>query len=150
MYPCIEASYFTPSDLAQSFIAICTNYRYRLIQRTITYMHGWLSPHGKGSSRLLGGLHYEKIHRHNNSPPYVMTRWLLQQIPPLNSMVLVHCGTRFLLTGLVLSTFLVWKSDANCTGCQWDVKVTRWRLRALLLRLSCCLVHSKIQRIASS
>ena len=31
-----------------------------------------------------GGLSYEKLRRHNNSPPYEMTRWPPQQIPPLN------------------------------------------------------------------
>ena len=43
------------------------------------------SPCGKGNSRqmkLLGGLSYEKIRRHNNSPSYVTARWPPQQIPP--------------------------------------------------------------------
>ena len=46
-----------------------------------------VSPCGKGNSRstkLLGGLSYEKILRYNNSPPYVTARWPPQQIPPLN------------------------------------------------------------------
>ena len=55
------------------------------------YACGDLSPCRKGNScsmKLLGGLNYEKIQRYNNSPPYVMARWLPQQIPPLN-----FCGT---------------------------------------------------------
>ena len=38
----------------------------------------------EGNSRLLGGLRYKKIRRYNNSAPYMMVRWLPQQIPPLN------------------------------------------------------------------
>ena len=77
-----------PSDLAQSFIAIYTYYHYHMIHRAITFMCAWFkSTRERQSSRLtklLGGLNYEKIQRYNNSPPYMMARWLPQQIPPLN------------------------------------------------------------------
>ena len=46
-----------------------------------------LSPRKKGNTRLtkmLGRLSYKKIQRYNNLPPYMMARWLPQQIPPLN------------------------------------------------------------------
>ena len=49
-----------PLDLARSFGALCAHYCYRVIYRAITYMRVYSSPHGKGSSRLLGKLSYEK------------------------------------------------------------------------------------------
>ena len=76
-----------PLDLERSFGAICAHYRCRVIHRTITKCVRDLSSRGKGSScltKLFGGLSYKKIQRYNNSPPYVMARWLPQQIPPLN------------------------------------------------------------------
>ena len=52
----------------------------------------WFSPRGKGNSRLLGGLRHWKIRSYNNSAPYMtpymMARWLPQQIPCLNFLVL--------------------------------------------------------------
>ena len=77
-----------PSDLVQSFGAICAHYRYCMIHCTITNMCAWFEStrerHLICLTKLFGGLSYEKIWRYNNSPPYVMARWLPQQIPPLN------------------------------------------------------------------
>ena len=47
-------------------------------------VHAIKATHAK--TKLFGRLNYEKIQRYNNSPPYVMARWLPQQIPPLNSL----------------------------------------------------------------
>ena len=82
-----------PSELVRSFGAICTHCCYLLIHHVICVRD--LSPHRKGNSRLkklLGELNHKKIRRYNNSPPYVMARWLPQQIPLnfLSSHMITH------------------------------------------------------------
>ena len=75
-----------PSDLRLPLGTIYTHYHYCVIHRVITNMHD-LSQRGKGNSRLtklFGWLSYEKIRRYSNLPPYVMARWLPQQISPLD------------------------------------------------------------------
>ena len=77
-----------PSDLARSFGAICTYYRYRVIHRAITYMRAWFKSTLERQLTLNKIVWrtwlQKKIRRYNNSPPYVTARWLTQQIPPSN------------------------------------------------------------------
>ena len=75
-----------PSDLAQSLaqspqivIAAWFTTQFNLNACMI------LSSHEKGKTcltKLPGRLSCEKFLRYNNSPPYVMARWLPRQIPP--------------------------------------------------------------------
>ena len=48
-----------PSDLAQTFSAICAHYRYRVIHRTITIVHAQLHV-GKSNHACLEGLATKK------------------------------------------------------------------------------------------
>ena len=83
----MEASYCTfgfgaiiSARFAQLIVDVC-------LKHNDLNAYSDVSPPEKGNIRLtksLGRLSYEKIWRYNNSPPYVMARWLAQQIPPLN------------------------------------------------------------------
>ena len=69
-----------PSDLVRYFGTICVHYRYRVIQRTITYMRAWFK------SLAIAGLAMKKSRGTITLPipPHVTARWPSQQIPPLN------------------------------------------------------------------
>ena len=76
------------SDLAWTFGAICAHYRYCGIHSTITYMRVWFKSTRERQLMLnetaMAGLATKKMQRYNNSPPYMMAKWLPQQIPPFN------------------------------------------------------------------
>ena len=63
-------------------------------------------------TKLFGGLSYEKIRRYNNSPPYVMARWLPQQIPPLNFLEL---HSKILMTYHLISNVTEWLLQVGVT-----------------------------------
>ena len=94
--PCVNAMGrrpYCPSHMEVSYCTFGFGAIIRCNLHTLPLSHdsriciGDLSPRRKGSShltKLFGGLSYEKILRYNNSPPYMMARWLPQKIPPLN------------------------------------------------------------------
>ena len=74
-----------------SFGVIWAHYPYCVIHHAVTYTCAGFKSTREGNSRqtkLLGGLSYEKIWRYNNSGPYMMARWLPQQISLLIFLVL--------------------------------------------------------------
>ena len=90
--PCVKAmgrqpywrSHMDASYFSSGFDTICTRYCCCVFYHAITLMPAWFWVHARKATlalwNCLVGLSYEKIRRYNNSPPYVMARWLPQQI----------------------------------------------------------------------